>query len=182
MVRGRPKSPLLNQADIVTEALRIADSGREPTLGSISSSLGVHVSSLYNHIESKAHLVNLMRERVGNMHPLPPLPHDDWVASIKLVAHQLRAVLLTYPVLLASFASAPLDPAGEYPYLDDFLSVLQSAGFDQPDAAHIFDFLGFITLGSALDLTYEVPDSENEATFEFGLDRFISGLESLRNR
>lgn len=182
MTRGRPKQPLLNQADIVTEALRIAEGGREPSLGSIATALGVHVSSLYNHVESKAHLINLIRRRIAAMHPPEPLPVDDWAESLRVVARRMRAVLLAYPALLSSFAATPLDPSLEVEQVPQLHAVMQSAGFTTPTIGLVLDFIDFVTLGSALDLTYEVPTIDNDETFEFGLDRFIAGLEPLLGR
>lgn len=182
MARGRPKSPLLSQADIVSEALRIVGAGTEPTLGRIATELGVHVSSLYNHVENRAHLVNLLRQRVSAEHPPTPLPADDWAAAISLVGHHMRNLLLAYPPLLAGFASSPVDPDAGKPYFDSFRAVMTSAGFSSSVVEQTLGHLDFLSMGSALDLTYELPSTDNEETFQFGLERFIAGLEALRTQ
>lgn len=180
MARGRPKNPLLNQADIVNEALSIAQAGREPTLGSIAGALGVHVSSLYNHIESKADLIQLLRERISTINPPATLAADDWAFSIRSIARRYREFFLAYPALLPTFASSPWDPVSGSASWSTLREILLSAGFTETTVEYTLDFVDMAALGSALALSDGGPASENEDAFQFGLDCFISGLSQLR--
>lgn len=58
---ARPSSPLLHRDGIVAAALELLRGSGSFTMSQLASALGVRPSSLYNHVQSKAQVVQLIR-------------------------------------------------------------------------------------------------------------------------
>lgn len=62
-VAGRPATPILTQQRIVEAAFSLLDEGgaEDFSMGKLARSLGVRTPALYNHVDNRQHLINLMR-------------------------------------------------------------------------------------------------------------------------
>lgn len=126
----------LNRGRILRCAVQVADrDGLEAaSLRKVAGELGVHVTSLYNHVATKDALLDgLVEELLGSADfPLEELPWEQWVRRFVAAAATLArrhpgafAVLLrrpvqgpraaaTFEVGLAAFGRAGMTPAAAY--------------------------------------------------------------------
>ncbi|MEU6721386.1 TetR/AcrR family transcriptional regulator [Nonomuraea sp. NPDC046802] len=114
--RPQRSDPGLSQERIVWAAIRIANAeGLESmSMRHVADVLGVKVMSLYNYVEGKDELIDLMVEAVfsvdGDTEPLPP---QGWRAGLEAAARFEWELYSTYPWVLEVIATVqpPLVPS-----------------------------------------------------------------------
>ncbi|NEE53825.1 helix-turn-helix transcriptional regulator, partial [Streptomyces sp. SID8455] len=62
---GRPRTPLLDRERIGATALELIDEQGEFSVPQVARRLGVQTGSVYHHVDGRAGVVELVRERVS---------------------------------------------------------------------------------------------------------------------
>ncbi|MBQ1444714.1 MAG: TetR/AcrR family transcriptional regulator [Renibacterium sp.] len=197
---ARPLSPKLSPAIIAQAALDAVDRDGEFTIQGIAKKLKVSPSSLYNHIDSKADVVELMRGRVMGRMDLSGVDPSaaDWLGSLRTIAVHYRDAYALNPRLLPLVTAYSVRDATTIGMYNLMAQALSTAGFDSARQLAIITVLDNFVLGSALDAG--APDNvwvpgeaaspalqaalaaglgsadRAQQSFEFGLGLLLDGL------
>ena len=154
----------------------------------LAAALGRDPMILYRHAPGKAALLDGVVETVlAQLHVDPADP--DWTGQLRAVARDYRVLALAHPNVVPLLVTRPLAtplalrPRGTLRPLEDLLALLTSAGFNGPDALHIYRALfGFLNghLLNELQELVENPD-ETDDLLRLGLHRLpLSEFPLLR--
>ncbi|MFF2213866.1 TetR/AcrR family transcriptional regulator [Streptomyces antibioticus] len=197
--RGRPTSPLLTENAIVETAWQLVREGQPFSVGRVARELGVHVSSLYNHVGSREELVNHLRDRIVAAYPTDGLDLMSWQDAVRTVATTHHRVFVDHPGLIQLLAQVPIDSERVLASYTQLGHKLMASGFSPTRAAQVIDLVDALTLGSALtrsgdrqswpehlpggpELTAESERWESEsaridASFTASVETLVAGLE-----
>ena len=137
---------------------------------------------LYRHAPNKAALLDGVAEIV--LAQLKVDPADaDWAGQLRAVARDFRALALAHPHVVPLLVTRPLAsplalrPLGTLRPLEDVLALLTRAGFDGPDALHIYRALFGFLHGHVLNELEELVDNPDETDdlLRLGLHRLPIG-------
>ncbi|KNH16382.1 TetR family transcriptional regulator [Arthrobacter sp. ZBG10] len=177
---GRSRKARLSKEVVLAKALELVDAdGLESlTMRRLGQELGRDPMSLYRYAENRAALLDGVSELVLNELPV----HADdpnWKGQLRLIAHSLRLIALEHPNVVPLLVTRPLStplglrPLGTLRPLEQILALLIEAGFQPPDALHVYRaYYGFL-YGHILNELQEfvVDPEENEALLRLGLHR-----------
>lgn len=176
--------PLLTQDDIVEAAIRIVDTEGLPslTMRHLGAELGVEAMSLYYHFPNKAAVLEAARVKLYQGISGSEDPGAPWQTEIRAVMFSTYRLARAHPsFVVLAFSSSQANTSITRGAIDR--QTLRRAGFTEADAdraltalvAYLFGFLREATvIGSRKDRTLK----ELEATFAFGLDALIAGIEA----
>ena len=142
----------LSRERIVTAAIDLIErEGVEAvSMRRIAAMLGCGVMSLYNHVPSKAALLDDVADRVMSGIEFTAEPGTAWQDQVRAQARAFRAIARTYPRSTMLVVSRPTISATGLRPAENALATLREAGFSGGDAVLIMHaFVGFI-LGSLL--------------------------------
>ncbi|MCU1527383.1 MAG: hypothetical protein JWP75_1146 [Frondihabitans sp.] len=148
---GRPRVPLLSHDSIVQAALSVGGDNGQFTLRDVAAKLGVKQASLYNHIGSKAELVDLMRAHVHEDMAVRLDVSSDWREAITAVAHAHRQILIDHPWLIPDLAESPAALGAAITTVENLATVLARAGFRSEDISAIIGAVDIVIIGASLD-------------------------------
>ena len=169
---------------VLAAALEIVDrDGADGlTMRRLARALNRDPMILYRHARNKAALLDGVAETV-----LAQLKVDaadpDWLAQLRTVARNYRALALAHPHAVPLIVTRPLAtplglrPLGTLRPLEDVLTLLTRAGFSGPEALHIYRALfGFLHghVVNELQELVENPD-ESDDLLRLGLHRLPIG-------
>ena len=132
--RGR-----LSREAIVSTAIRLIEAEGETaaSMRRISAELGVAAMSLYNHLPSKAALLDAIGEHVRAQISLPTDPGLAWEQRARVLVRAFRDVVEQYPRCSElMMARAPSSLVGLEP-LEYALEMAEQAGFTGRDALRV---------------------------------------------
>jgi AcrR family transcriptional regulator len=122
---------------------------------------------VYRHAANKAALLDGVAEIV-----LAQLKVDsadpDWAGQLRAVARDYRRLALAHPRVVPLLVTRPLAtplalrPPGTLRPLEDILALLTRAGFNGPDALHIYRALFGLLHGHVLNELQELVDNPDE--------------------
>src|SRR5580698_4996900 len=144
---------------------------------------------LYRHAPNKAALLDGVAEIVLAQLKVDPAD-PDWGGQLRAVARDYRALALAHPHVVPLLVTRPLAsplalrPLGTLRPLEDVLALLTRAGFDGPDALHIYRALFGFLHGHVLNELQELVDNPDETDdlLRVGLHRLpISQFPLLRS-
>lgn len=142
----------LTRARIVAAALQIADrDGLEAvTLRRLATRLGVHVTSLYNHVPTKDAVLDGMVECMIAESDLPtgPVTWEQWVRRF---AAAIRVVAYKHPGAFAAFHHRPARGPKALESSEAALSAFRTAGFNVTEAYNAVKSTSLAVLGLVLD-------------------------------
>ncbi|MEP7023761.1 MAG: TetR/AcrR family transcriptional regulator C-terminal domain-containing protein [Actinomycetota bacterium] len=154
----------------------------------VAIELGSGVMSLYNHVPSKAALLDGVVERVAAGIEIPA-PTASWEDDVRAQARAFRAIAHAYPRCTMLVVSRPASTAATRT-IGHAMATLQAAGFGEDDAARtVRAFVAYI-VGSLLREVGVSPSvvpaadpqapartsrAEHDADFEFGLETLLRG-------
>ncbi|MBT2249257.1 TetR/AcrR family transcriptional regulator C-terminal domain-containing protein [Arthrobacter sp. BHU FT2] len=173
-----PPKRRLTREVVLAKALEIVDSeGVDAlTMRRLGQELGRDPMGLYRYAESRAALLDGLAELV--LDELSVNSTDpDWKAQLRALAHDVRLLALQHPNVVPLLVTRPLStplglrPLGTLRPLEQILSLLVEAGFEEPDALHVYRaYYGFL-YGHILNelQEYIVDPDENEALLRLGL-------------
>ncbi len=202
MRRPKNREPLSRDA-ILAAALRLVDAEGLPALSMrrVGEALGVEAMSLYNHVPSKAALLDGLYERIVSG-VLPARKAQSWRAHLRHQAASLRAALALHPNAIAIFAARPAASPDALRRLEGNLAVLREAGFSPLASLRMVQIVLAYVVGHALwslaprtdavrvnyteldpqelrhvrEAAEALADYDAEAEFALGLDALLRGF------
>jgi AcrR family transcriptional regulator len=205
--RGKAAREPLSRERIEEAALRVIE--REGydgfSMRKLAADLGCEAMSIYHYFPSMAHLRDALLDRLLAKIPIPSrdLP---WIERLRQLAYGYRQFALDHPRFFQHAVLHRHNTATGLRLLENFLTVLDDAGFDTESVARLFRSLGYYIAGAALDEAagyakgpsavepapetvvasdyplitavnpYFKPKHHRE-TFETGLEMMLSGIE-----
>jgi AcrR family transcriptional regulator len=142
----------LSRERIITAAIEVIErQGVEAmSMRRVAAELDCAVMSLYNHVPSKAALLDDVADRVLSGIEFTAVPGTGWEDQVRAQARAFRAIARKYPRSTMIVVSRPTSSATGLRPVENALATLQEAGFSGGDAVLIMrSFVGFI-LGSLL--------------------------------
>ncbi|MFI7583920.1 TetR/AcrR family transcriptional regulator C-terminal domain-containing protein [Kocuria sp. M1N1S27] len=179
---ARPRSPLLSADAIVTAALALVDETGDFSFPKVARLLGVSQSALYNHIDNREHIVELMRGRVFAAPAPVDLENLPWEDALRALVRTYRDCMVAHPRLVPLLITQTVQDPGVIGIYEDMAVVLQRAGLAREAIVPAISAIDYLALGSALDLTApEVVWAPPAGRFP-ALSRAIDGLGSVEER
>lgn len=198
----RPRSPLLSADAIVRAALSLVDATGDFSFPKVAKELGVSQASLYNHIENREHIIELMRGRVFAERQRLDTEDLPWEEALRTLAHEYRNCLVDHPRLVPLLVTQTVQDLGVMRIYEDMAIVLGKAGLPVPAIVPAITTVDYLVLGSALELTApEVvwsppygkfpalsqaitglgsPSERSDTAFAFGLETLLAGIRAVR--
>lgn len=195
---ARPSKPKLNTEIIAKAALNLIDKHGEFTLPQLAKALSVSASSLYNHVQGKDEIVELMRGRAMSAIKLPDSPSDDWQQTVREIATAYWESYSKHPRLIPLLTSHTVRDRTTLRVYDALAETFEQAGFEAGERLHAITIVDSFVLGSALDaaapeVVWEADEDSSQAfkdalndglsesqraekTFAIGLDVILGGL------
>ena len=116
----------------------------------IATELGSGAMSLYNHVPSKAALLDGVAERVISSIDVTSEPGASWADEVRAQARAFRQIARAYPRCTMVAVSRPTTSTSEPPPVEHALATLRSAGFGEEDALRIVRAFVAYVVGSLL--------------------------------
>ncbi len=143
-----PRRPLTRER-ILEAALDYVDrNGLEAlSMRKLGAELGVEAMSLYNHVPSKAAVLDGIVELLMARIEIEPRPGQDWADRLRVGARSFRRLALEHPRFVALLVTRPsFGPRALRP-VEAALATLRQAGFDARTAMAVFRALEGYLLG-----------------------------------
>lgn len=194
----RPKTSLLSAERIADAAIDLVDSGEPFGVNALARRLGVTASSLYNHVDGKDAIIELMRGRVAERH-MQHVPAGPWDEHIVALMRMERAMYAAHPALVPLIVGKTITDPLVISQYDALAAALVDGGFPEGDVLAIIAVVDSFALGFGLDLAS--PDQiwqpitpthtlnrlidgapagaeRSDRAFEIGLDILITSLRA----
>ena len=113
--------------------------------------LGVEAMSLYNHVTSKAALLDGVVGLLLAELDIPPADPGHWEESLQIVARTYRRIAHVHPNLFPLVVTRPLNAPEVLRPLEATLAILRAAGFDAVSTLGAFRAISSYVEGYALD-------------------------------
>ncbi|MFI5805048.1 TetR/AcrR family transcriptional regulator C-terminal domain-containing protein [Streptomyces sp. NPDC051561] len=150
---GRPRKALLDRARIGATALELVDETGDFTVPEIARRLGVQTASVYHHVDGRAGVVELVRERVVERLDPETLDLTPWDAALEAWARSYRAAFAAHPRAIALLMTSPVRAPRAIEQYERVAGLLVDAGFALDEVMPVITGLDSIVLGSALDMS-----------------------------
>jgi AcrR family transcriptional regulator len=136
---------------VVEAALRLADDGGIDAVNMrrLATDLDVTPMAIYRHVRDKAHLLDLMADRLLDQLDLPPPSDPTWQESLRRVATGFLAVVEQHPAA-PSLLARPFESLAALRVSETLLAILARAGFAPAEAMRLMQVLTGMLLGPAI--------------------------------
>lgn len=190
-MNGRTAGVLTAEA-IVAIAVDVADHvGLDAvSIRRIAAQLGVPPMSLYKHITSKEHLLDLMANELVGLSLLGPPPAGTWRRQLSVLARRSHATFVEHPWMVAVLARSPRPGPNAMLRGNELVRAVSGLGLAPSDACGLVDIVDDYVRGHALriatlsvgrDLDGSVISSDSAKVpddgFEAGLRAVLDGVE-----
>jgi AcrR family transcriptional regulator len=194
----------LTRERILQAAVRLADrDGPDAvTLRKIAGELGVHVTSLYNHVPTREAVTDGIVELLLDEAKLPtgPVAWDDWVRQF---TDAVVGIAGTHPGAFHALQQRPVQGARATASFEVALAAFRDAGFDAADAFAAVKTVSFLALMIGTERSMaargETPETQldelpaesfplvrsvatdaadHEKVWAFGVETLIAGLRT----
>jgi AcrR family transcriptional regulator len=201
---GRPSTPLLSRDAIAAAAVRVVDRTGEFTIAEVADALGVRPSSLYNHLSSKAEIVEAMRSYVFREGGVDAAPSGSWDQRVRILLRRYRDCFGRHPRLIPLVTAYTVSSPEVMGMYDELAETLSTAGVAEDQLLDVITFCDSVVLGAALDLaapdeTWAADQARSPAlvaaiqlagtgrtradrAFELALDMLMAGIASVVDR
>ena len=98
---ARPSQPKLSIPAIAKAALKLVDAQGDFTLPQLAKALKVSASSLYNPVQGRDEIIELLRGQAMQVISLPHLEPEKWQESVQLIATEYWASYSKHPRLIS---------------------------------------------------------------------------------
>ena len=201
---GRPSTPLLSSDAIAVAALRLVDRSGEFTIAQLAQALGVRPSSLYNHLGSKAEIVEAMRTHVfreGDIGAEAAGAAGTWDETVRHLLRRYRACFARHPRLIPLVTAYTVSSPEVMGVYDELAETLSGAGVPVGQLLDVITMCDSVVLGAALDLAAPDPGwdvdqahspalvaaiqqagsgrERSDRAFELALDLLVVGIAAL---
>jgi AcrR family transcriptional regulator len=194
----------------VIAALRQVDRTGEFTIAQVADALGVRPSSLYNHLGSKAEIVEAMRLQVFREGDFDTEDTEDtedaetWDQTVRSLLRRYRECFARHPRLIPLVTAYTVSSPEVMRVYDELAETLSGAGVPVSRLLDVITMCDSIVLGSALDLAapdqvWDVNQARSPAliaaiqqagsgrqradqAFELALDLLLAGIARLVDR
>ncbi|HUA30693.1 MAG TPA: TetR/AcrR family transcriptional regulator C-terminal domain-containing protein [Streptosporangiaceae bacterium] len=142
----------LTRERIITAAIELIEQEGPDALSMrrIAAELGSGVMSLYNHVPSKAVLLDGVAERVLSGIDFTTEPGMNWEDQVRAQARAFRQIARAYPRCTMVVVSRPVNSAAAMLPMEHALATLRDAGFSAEEAVRgVRAFIAYI-IGSLL--------------------------------
>jgi AcrR family transcriptional regulator len=142
----------LTRDRVLAAAVALADrEGAEAlTVRRLAEDLGVHPTSLYNHVASKTAILDGVVERLFT--EIPAVPSDStWEQWVREVADSLRALARNHPGAFMVLTRRPAENDAAYDITEAGLAAFRGAGFSPLQAVQAVRAASLSILGLALN-------------------------------
>lgn len=181
--RPSPRRTPLTVARVIDAAVSLADAeGIDAlTVRRLADVLGVHPTSLYNHVASKEALLGGVIDRLFEEASLPDRV-DGWEQWVTSLAEGLRRVAQAHPGAVLALTRVPSTGPRALAQTELALDAFRRAGFDVAEAAATVAATSLALLGLALNERPAPTDVLSLATPGVGsLPRVAEVLEDERS-
>jgi AcrR family transcriptional regulator len=200
---GRPLTPLLSVELIAETAIQIIDCGEPFSMRRLAKRLRVSPAALYNHVESKEALVELIRGSIAKDHPLPQ-EEGTWVDRVTAIARAQRAAYSAHPYVVPLLIGVPIAEPSVLEIYRALARALSAAGFDDTEVSVLLEVIDSFAIGNALEQrvpqaiwvdpddkgalaramrSWSDPQALLDEAFETGLEFMLGGMQTrLRTR
>ncbi|HTV12063.1 MAG TPA: TetR/AcrR family transcriptional regulator C-terminal domain-containing protein [Acidimicrobiales bacterium] len=144
----------MSRTQVVNAAIDVVSAGgyEQMTIRSLAARLGVAPMSLYRHVRDKDDLLDEVVDRLLSHAWRPRASRNNWRAWVGEACEKLRAFLVAQPAAMHVFLTHPVVSPAAVERMEAVMSVLRSAGFDEPSAKRAYAAIHTYTLGfSALE-------------------------------
>ena len=149
---GRRSDLVLTREAIARTALAILDEegAGALTVRRLAARLGVQSPSLYNHVSSKAEILDAVIELIGEEIDTSCLADRNWRRGMTAFAHSYRRAFRAHPEALALIARMAVETEPALTVYDAALGALLRAGWSPERALQLLASIEYLVLGSAL--------------------------------
>jgi AcrR family transcriptional regulator len=154
---GRPSTPLLSQEAIAAAALRLVDRTGEFTIAQVADALRVRPSSLYNHVGSKAEIVEAMRSHVFREGDFSSEDAETWEETVRNLLRRYRECFARHPRLIPLVTAYTVSSPEVMAMYDELAETLSDAGVPASRLLDVITMCDSVVLGAALDLAAPDP-------------------------
>lgn len=184
------------------------EGARALSMRAVGAELGVSAMAMYRHVPSKGALIEGIAEYVMTGLDVPEDPATDWKAGARALMRAFRAIAQEYPRSLALVVASRIAIPVGLRAIERALSLCADAGLDGPTSVHVTRAMMAYALGSQLreatqgrrqdgedddhaatvatlsagsvaSLPAGPAEHRPDADFEFGLELFLSAIESM---
>ena len=150
--RTRDRRPLTRRR-ILAAAIELGDREGLSALSMrrLGRELGVEAMSLYNHVASKAALLDGIVGLLLAEMDIPPPDPARWEESLRTVAWTYRGIASAHPNLFPLVVTRPLNAPEALRPLEATLAIFHAAGFDAASTLRAFRAISSYVEGYALD-------------------------------
>ena len=192
----RPRVNLLSVELIADAAIDLADSGEPFGVNALARRLGVTPSSLYNHVDGRDAIVELMRGRLSRRY-LPAAITGEWDAVVIGTVRALRRLYAEHPLIVPLIVGKTITDPDVIAGYDRLATALVAAGVADDEVLAIVAIVDAYAIGFGMDLASpdeiwrpDVPTAtlgrliagaaggpdRSDAAFEIGLDMLVASL------
>lgn len=194
----------LKREQLISAALDLVDEegGDALTMRSLAARVDRQVSSLYNHVGSRAELIELVRARIVEGIDVSAFGVHPWDAALEAWARSYLTAFAAHPNVIPLLATTPIRDRSTLEMYETVVGSLLAGGWSTRDAVAVMRTVEAHVLGSALDIVApgdlltqaSVPvelaslrsalDPEHadasgaERAFPLGLDALMHGLRA----
>ncbi|WP_194409890.1 TetR/AcrR family transcriptional regulator [Microbacterium cremeum] len=148
----RPRVNLLSVDLIADAAIELADSGETFGVNALARRLGVTPSSLYNHVDGRDAIVELMRARLGERY-LPDPVSGEWDEIVVGTVRGLRRLYADHPLIVPLLVGKTITDPGVIANYDRLATALVDAGLPDDEVLAIVAVVDAFAMGFGLDVT-----------------------------
>lgn len=148
---GGPR-PRLTREKVLRAALEFVDANGLAALSmhKLGAELGVQGMSLYSHVENKDELLDGIVEAMTAESTPPPADDADWRDALRLLAREIRALILRHPAAAPLLVSRQVMTTRQLQQVDGYLGLLTGHGFTGDRAVEVLRTVYGYALGFAL--------------------------------
>ncbi len=196
----------VNRDQLVQVALELVDEAGAEALSmrALAARVDRQVSSLYNHVASRAELIELIRAGIVAGIDTSAFASEPWDVAVAAWARSYLRAFAAHPNLIRLLATTPIRDVSTFEMYDVVIGALVGSGWPIQDAVAVMRTVEAHVLGSALDIVApsdmlaqsSVPErlrmvhaaldprhaesTSAASAFELGLDALIDGLRAKR--
>ncbi len=176
----RPRVNLLSVDLIADAAIELADSGERFGVNALARRLGVTPSSLYNHVDGRDGIIELMRSRLGSRY-FPEGVTGEWDDVVRVIVRNLRALYADHPLIVPLLVGKTITAPVVIDNYDRLATALAGAGFPDEEVLAIVAIVDAFAIGFGFDVAS--PDEIwRPETPTLTLGRLVAEAERGRER
>ncbi|WP_203135891.1 TetR/AcrR family transcriptional regulator [Microbacterium sp. JZ31] len=148
----RPRVTVLSPERIADAGLELVDSGEPFGVNAIARRLGVRPSSLYNHVDGRDGIVELMRGRLVSRYAVHPEAGESWDAFLLRLMRAHRRMYADHPLLVPLLVGKTITHPAVIGAYDEMATALAGAGFPDGEILTIVTLIDAFAIGFGFDL------------------------------